>query len=153
MTEPAAGTAPAAPRNTTAMALAVIGGLLTIAGGFLSWVSSLPDTEGTKAPISLFFKPIDATTADTALITSAGIVVAILGLIILIGAFTARNTMTLVGGVLALIAFVLVGINLMRTELLGLGIGDFGIGLWAIGLGGVLAIVAGVMGRRSAITV
>ncbi len=152
MTEPAASTTPA-PRNTTAMVLAVIGGLLTIAGGFLSWVSSIPDTEGTKAPISLFFTPITATTGDVAPIMSAGIVVAIIGLIILIGAFTARNTMTLVGGVLTLIGFVLLAINIMRIELLGLGVGDIGIGLWAIALGGALSIVAGIMGRRPAITV
>ena len=152
MTEPAASSMPA-PRNTTTMALAVIGGLLTIAGGFLSWVTDIPDTEGTKAPISLFFQPIDANTADTSLITSAGIVVAILGLIILIGAFTARHTMTLVGGVLTLIAFVLVAMNLMRTELVEVRLGDLGLGVWAIGLGGLLAVVAGVMGRRPTITV
>jgi hypothetical protein len=48
------------------------------------------------------------------------------------------------------LAYVLVLISFYRLEGADLGIGDAGMGLWAILAGGVLAIIAGAMGRGKA---
>jgi hypothetical protein len=77
-------------------------------------------------------------------------VVLIIGVITLIGAAMGRGGWLTYGGVLAVLAFVLTIISFYRLEAADLGIGDAGLGLWAILVGGVLAIVAGLMGRRAA---
>jgi hypothetical protein len=151
MTQPAPQTAPAATRNPTAMILGVVGALLVILGGFLfNWLSSgAIGFKGTDAPISLLWSSSDSA-VEVSFASSAGLIVIAIGVIALIGALIARTGLLVIGGVLGVLAYALVAINLIRIDALDIGIGDFGLGLWAILIGGILPIVAGLMSRRNA---
>lgn len=149
MTEPAPQTAPAvATRNPATMLLGLIGAALIIVGAvFLDWLVGIA-SKGLDAGVSIFWSTDPS--ADPSFFASAGFVVLVIGVLTLIGAALARGGWVVYGGVLAVLAFVLVLISFYRLEGADLGIGDAGLGLWAILAGGVLAIVAGMMGRRSA---
>jgi hypothetical protein len=154
MTEPAAPaptTAPAATRNPTTMLLALLGAALLIAGAFLAWLPG-DDAAGINAPVSLFWSTdYSEGPVGVSFITSAGFVILIIGLITLIGAVSGRNVYVQLGGLLGLIAFALIVISFMRVQVVEIGFGDYGLGVWAIGLGAVLAIAAGMMGRRTTV--
>jgi hypothetical protein len=139
--------APAATRNPTAMILGLLGGVLMVVGAlFLDWLSGI-SSKGTEAGISIFWSTDPA--SDPSFFASAGFVVLIIGLITLVAAAIGRSGWLIYGGVLAVLAYVLVLISIYRLDA-GLGVGDVGIGLWATLIGGVLALLAGVMGRRAA---
>jgi len=148
MTEPAPMAPAGATRNPVTMILGLVGGALIIIGAlFLDWLSGVA-SKGTEAGVSIFWSTDPA--ADPSFFASAGFVVLIIGAITLIAAAMGRGGWLIYGGVLAVLAYVLVLISFYRLEGADLGIGDAGMGLWAILVGGVLAIVAGAMGRRPA---
>lgn len=147
MTMPAPDAAPAATRNPTAMILGVVGAVLVVAGALLDWISDVPDTAGLDAPVAVFWST--DLSADASFFTSAGFVLIVIAAITLIGAGASRGGVVLLGGVLGVLAFALVVITLLRVEEVELGIGDFALGLWAILVGGVVTIAAGLMGRRA----
>ena len=147
MTQPA----PTAPATTTsnpaAMILGLIGGVLLVLGGLLfDWLSGVP-TKGVDNGIAIFWST--DVEGDVSFFTSAGLVILIIAAVTLIGAALNRAAWVLLGGILALVAFLLVTINVYRFEGADLGIGDYGLGLWAILVGGVVALAAGIMGRRA----
>jgi hypothetical protein len=130
------------------MILGVIAAVLMVVGAmFLDWISG-GESKGTDVAASILWSP-DAG-SDPSFFTSAGFVVMIFAAITLIAAALRRSGWVLYGGILAVLAFVLVQITFYRVEGADLGIGNTGPGLWAILVGGVLAIVAGVIGRRPA---
>lgn len=146
MTEPAPQTAPAASSSQTPMILGVLAGALMVAGAmFLEWLSGA-DIKGTDTGVAVFWSTDPA--AEPMFFASAGFIVLLMAAITLVGAGMRRYGWVLYGGILAVVGFVLFIITLYRVEDAGLGIGDAGLGLWAILLGGILAIAAGVMGRR-----
>lgn len=150
MTQPAPQTAGSS--GSTPMILGVLGAAVIIAGAFLSWVAPATSAEGISMPISLFWSTEFSTTdANPAFFASAGFIVILIGALTLIGALLHRRGWVLYGGVLALIAFVLIAISLMRVEAVEIGPGDYGLGAWAIGLGGVVSIAAAMTGRRSSV--
>lgn len=149
MTEPAPApmAAPALTRNPMAMILGLVGAALIIAGTFLDWLKQVP-SPGTDADISIFWD-FESTTVDPSFFASAGFVTVVIGAIVLLGAVLHRAGIVLIGGILAVLAWVLVNISFYRVEVIDLGIGDNDIGLWAILAGGVVAIVAGLVDRRA----
>ena len=148
MTEPAPMAPAGATRNPVTMILGLLGGALIVIGAlFLDWLSGVA-SKGTEAGISIFWSTDPA--ADPSFFASAGFVVLIIGAITLIAAAMGRGGWLVYGGVLGVLAYVLVLISFYRLEGADLGIGDAGMGLWAILAGGVLAIVAGAMGRGKA---
>ncbi len=137
-------------RNPTTMILGVIGAALITAGAFFSWIAPATSAEGTSMPISLFWSIEYSTTeANPSFFASAGFIVILIGLITLIAALLDRAGWVLYGGILALIAFVLIAVSLTRVQAVDIGPGDYGIGAWAIGLGAVVSIAAGIRGRRA----
>lgn len=152
MTEPAAPVPPAVPsatRNPTAMILGVVGAALIVVGAFVDWVSNIPDTAGLDAPIAVFWST--DLTGEATFINSGGFVLIVIALITLIGAVASRGGVLMLGGVLGVIAYALLLITLLRFPGVEVGIGDIGLGLWAVLLGGILAIVGGAMSRRPAV--
>ena len=147
MTQPAQ-TAPATDRGMVAMVLGILGAVLMVVGGlFFDWLSGIKSM-GTDASISIFWST--DTAGEASFFSSAGFVVLIVAAITLIAAAMRRWGWVLYGGILAVLAFVLVIVTFYRLEG-DLGIGDAGLGLWMILLGGIVAIVAGMMGRRPAV--
>jgi len=146
MTEPAPQTAPAASGSSTPMGLGILAGALMVAGAmFLDWLSGV-DSKGSDSGVDIFWSTDPA--AEPMFFASAGFIVLLMAAITLIGAGMRRYGWVLYGGILAVVGFVLVIITFYRVEDAGLGIGDAGLGLWAILLGGIVAIAAGMMGRR-----
>jgi hypothetical protein len=136
--------------NSATMILRVIGGALVIAGAFFRWIAPATSAKGTSMPISLFWSTEFSTTdSNPSFFASAGFIVILIGAVTLVGALLNRGGWVLYGGILALIAFVLIAISLMRVEVADIGIGDYGLIAWAIGLGAVVSIVAALAGRRS----
>lgn len=148
MAQPAPQMAPAT-RNPISMILGVLAAAVIVLGAILlSWLSGGTESfKGTDAPISMFWST--DLTVEVSFLSSAGLIILGIGAIVLIGGLINRNGLLVVGGLLAVIAFALIVITLLRLELVDIGVGDFGIGLWAILVGGVVAIAAGIMGRRA----
>lgn len=104
-------------RNSVPMILGFIGGALVIAGAFFSWIAPATSAEGTSMPISLFWSTEFSTTdSNPSFLASAGFIVILIEAITLIGALLNRGGWVLYGGILALIAFVLIAISLMRER-------------------------------------
>lgn len=148
MAQPAPQMTPAT-RNPISMILGVLAAAVIVLGAILlSWLSGGTESfKGTDAPISMFWST--DLTVEVSFLSSAGLIILGIGAIVLIGGLINRNGLLVVGGLLAVIAFALIVITLLRLELVDIGVGDFGIGLWAILVGGVVAIAAGIMGRRA----
>ncbi len=134
-------------RNPVTAVLGLIAGVVIIVGGtLLDWLSGSP-SKALDIGIEIFWSVTSAT--DPSFFASAGFAVLAIGAITLIGAGTARGGLVVFGGMLAVTAFVLVIVSFYRVEVANLGIGDAGLGLWAILAGGVLAFTAGAMSRRT----
>ncbi len=147
MTQPARQSATAADRNTVPMMLGVLAGILMVAGAmFFDWLSGVP-SKGADNGAAIFWST--DVESEPMFFASAGFVVLVLAAITLIAAAMRRWDWMLYGGILAVLGFVLVLITFYRVEGTQLGMGDSGLGLWMILAGGVLAIVAGMMGRRA----
>jgi hypothetical protein len=140
---------PAAPPPARAasflpgLVLGVIGGALMILGALLNWLKG-GDSQGIDAPIKVFWSPNVGNPTDN-FVTSAGFIVIILGLLVILGAALARGGLARVGAVLGIVAMALFTITLYRAD--G-NIGDLGIGVWAILVGSIVALVGGFVARR-----
>ena len=133
-------------RNPFAMLVGLIAGVLMVVGGLLfDWLSGF-ESKGTDAGIEIFWSTEPA--GGASFFTSAGFVILIIAVVTLLGAATSRAGLVTFGGILAVLAFVLVMISFYRLEGADLGIGDAGLGLWGILVGGVLALVSGIAGKR-----
>jgi hypothetical protein len=129
------------------MMIGVLASVLMVLGAMcFDWLDS--DSQGTEASISFFWSP--DTAGGATFFKSAGLVVLIVAAMTLIATVRRRWGWVMYGAVLAVLAFVLVIVTFYR---LGgdppVEIGDAGPGLWLILAGGILGIVAAVMGRRS----
>jgi hypothetical protein len=149
MTQPAPQTAPATSTTSVSMMLGIVAGALMVVGAmFFDWLSGV-DSKGPDNGASIFWSTDPA--AGPMFFASAGFVVLVMAAITLIAAAMRRWGWVMYGGILAVLGFVLVMISFYRVEGANLGIGDAGLGLWMILAGGILAIVAAVMGRRPAV--
>jgi hypothetical protein len=147
MTQPGYQTTPVATGNPITMVLGLIAGTVIIGGGlFLDWLSG-SSSKAAESGFEIFWSVTPA--SDPSFFSSAAFVVLIIGAITSLGAALARGGVVVFGGMLAVLAFVLVMVSFYRVQVADLGIGDAGPGLWAILVGGGLAIVAGSMARRT----
>ena len=149
MTQPVPQPAPAADTNTVPMMLGILAGALMIVGAlFFDWLSGVT-SKGADNGVAIFWST--DVEGGPMFFTSAGFVVLVMAAITLIAAAMKRWGWVLYGGILAVLGFVLVMVSFYRFEGTPLGIADSGLGLWMILAGGILAIAAGMMGRRATV--
>ena len=147
MTQPVYEQTPVATGNPITMIVGLIAGAVIIGGGmFLDWLSGT-SSKAADSGFEIFWSVTPA--SEPSFFASAAFVILIVGAITLLGAALARGGLVVFGGLLAVLAFVLVIISFYRVQIADLGIGDAGPGLWALLVGGLLAIVAGSMARRT----
>ena len=126
--------------------LSVLGAVALIIGAFLDWLSG-GESPGTTVEPSVFYSTDVA--GEASFVTSAGAIMILLGLLALLGLAFRSGWLTRIAGALGVIAFVLFTISLFRA---GGGLGEIGIGMWAVLVGGVVALVGGFMGTRRMVT-
>jgi hypothetical protein len=119
----------------------LLGAAGLIAGAFLAW--AFGDT-GVNVNYAVFYDPNNVQT-EAGLVSSAGGVVIILGILALLGMIFRTGWLTTLAGVLGIVAFALVLITLYRLDF---GIAEVDIGLWLVLAGGVLAVIGGFFGAR-----
>jgi hypothetical protein len=119
----------------------LLGAAGLIAGPFLSWAFGDP---GVNVEYAAFYDP-QGVQAQADLVTSAGGVVILIGILALLGLVFRTGWLTTLAGVLGIVAFALVLITIFRVD--G-GLGDVEIGLWLVLAGGVLCVIGGFFGAR-----
>lgn len=140
---PTVGRAAVAGSLVARIILTVLGAAAMVLGAFLDWVGDAGfNAVGTEIEWTVFF----STSVDqVGLLTSAGLVVIVLGVLAAVGLIPPRGWLTRLAGALGIIAFVLVLISLYRAE--G-SVANARIGLWLVLIGGVLAVIGGFLGPR-----
>lgn len=116
--------------------LSVGAAVLLLLGSFLEWADG---TDGSVFAIQNYWET-DAGTAG--FFSSAGLVTAICGAVIILGLAFKGGWLTRFAGAVALVAFTLVVIQLGRAGSLD-SLENVGMGLWLVLAGGVLALVGG----------
>jgi hypothetical protein len=142
--QPAPAARPTARPLLPGLIAGVVGGALMILGAFLDWIGA-GDSKGIEAPIKVYWSPNVGGAADNFLV-SAGFIVIVLGLLVILGAALGRGGLARTGAVLGIVAVVLFTITLYRAD--G-NVGDLGIGVWLILVGSIVALVAGFLAPRS----
>ena len=116
--------------------LTVGAAVLLLVGSFLEWAGG---TDGTVLAVQSYW----LTNAGTAgFFSSAGLVTAIAGAVIILGLAFRGGWVTRFAGAVSLVAFTLVVIQMGREGSLD-SLQDVGIGLWLVLTGGVLALIGG----------
>jgi hypothetical protein len=135
------------------MLLTLLGAAGMILGAFLNWFrfgeQEVPPgvgLTGVDISNSVFYSTDDPFGAS--LVSSAGLVVIVLGVLALLGLVFRTGWLTTLAGVLGIVAFALVVITLYRVEEGGFGIGNVGLGLWITLAGAVLAVIGAFFGSR-----
>jgi hypothetical protein len=131
----AVGTAPS-PWLALRIILSIGAAVLLLLGSFLEWANG---TDGSALAIQGYWET-DAGTAG--FFSSAGLVTAICGAVIILGLAFRGGWLTRFAGAVALVAFTLVVIQLGRAGSLD-SVQNLGIGLWLVLAGGVLALIGG----------
>jgi hypothetical protein len=122
----------------------VVGGALMILGAFLPWVRGA-EVNGLEVPIEILVDANVDREVDLFL-TSAGFLVIVLGLVVILGAALGWGGLPRLAAVLGIVVVVLFIISAYRAEA---NIGDVGIGVWVVLVGSIVALVAGFMAPRS----
>jgi len=116
--------------------LTVGGAVLLLLGSFLEWA------EGTDGS-ALAVQSLWSTNAGTAgFFSSAGLVTAIAGAVIILGLAFRGGWLTRFAGAVALVAFTLAVIQMGRSGSMDT-LEDVGAGLWLVLAGGVMALIGG----------
>lgn len=131
----AVGTSPS-PWLVVRVIFSIGAAVLLLLGSFLEWAGG---TDGSALAIQGYWET-DAGTAG--FLSSAGLVTAICGAVIILGLAFRGGWLTRFAGAVALVAFTLVVIQLGRAGSLD-SIEAVGIGLWLVLAGGVLALIGG----------
>jgi hypothetical protein len=116
--------------------LTVAAAVLLLVGSFLEWANGI---DGSELAVQSYWST-DAGTAG--FFSSAGLVTAICGAVIILGLAFRGGWLTRFAGAVALVAFTLVVIQMGREGSLDT-LQDVGIGLWFVLAGGVLALIGG----------
>jgi hypothetical protein len=114
----------------------VAAAVLLLVGSFFEWTAG---NDGSALAIQNYWEQ-DAGTS--AFFTSAGIVTAICGAVIILGLAFRGGWLTRFAGAVALVAFTLMLIQMGRGGELD-SVQDVGMGLWLVLAGGVLALIGG----------
>jgi hypothetical protein len=135
-----------ATRRPLPSVLALAGAALLIAAAFLDWLEGGP--KGIGVPIQFLWSP--AQRPPPGFLGSLGFLCIVLGLMAVFGVILRTGVITALAGALGIALFVLSLITLYRVETgpYGLGIGDVFIGAWMLLIGGVLALIAGLLEAR-----
>lgn len=150
-TAPPPPTAPATAIGAR-LILTIVGAAAMIVGSLLEWVAAGDVTQsvkGTKVGYDIFWTTNPD--FDPNFFTSAGFVVIALGLITILGAAMSTGWLSRLGAVLGLISVIAFAITLYRVEDVSLGVQDFGIGIWVVLAGSILALVGGFVQQRPAV--
>ncbi|HZB03826.1 MAG TPA: hypothetical protein VE737_05820, partial [Actinomycetota bacterium] len=113
----------------------LLGAAGLIAGAFLSWAFG---DAGVNVENQVFYST--NVQGEASLVTSAGAIVILLGILALLGLVFRTGWLTTLAGVLGIVAFALVLITIFRVD--G-GVADVDLGLWLVLAGGVLAVIGG----------
>lgn len=132
--------APTAGGLMTRIVLSALGAAGMIIGAFLPWAFG---DEGISVGPEVFYST--QVTTDASLVSSAGGIVILLGLLALVGMALRTGWLTSLAGALGIVAFVLVLITLYRVDA---SVTDAELGLWLVLAGGVLALIGGFFGAR-----
>ncbi|HET6792643.1 MAG TPA: hypothetical protein VFI35_13815 [Actinomycetota bacterium] len=116
--------------------LTVAAAVLLLVGSFFEWVEG---TDGSEVAVQAFWST-DAGTAG--FFSSAGLVTAICGAVIILGLAFRGGWLTRFAGAVALVAFTLIVIQMGREGSLDT-LQDVGMGLWFVLAGGILALIGG----------
>lgn len=119
--------------------LTLLGAAALIVGAFLKWVG---DAVGTSVTAQSF---VDPGFTRSNFVSSAGLVMIVLGVVALLGLLLRTGWLTALAGGLAVVAFALFVVNIYRSEA---NIGDLGIGLWVCLAGGIAALLAGFVRKQ-----
>ena len=115
--------------------LTVAAAVLLLVGSFLEWAGGV---DGSEIAVQAYW----STDAGTAGFSSAGLVTAICGAVIILGLAFRGGWLTRFAGAVALVAFTLIVIQMGREGSLDT-LQDLGIGLWFVLAGGILALIGG----------
>jgi hypothetical protein len=137
---PAMDVRPTAGGMIARILLTLLGAAGLIIGAFLSWAFGDP---GVNVGPEAFYTTNVPT--DASLVTSAGGIVILLGILAILGLAPRTGWLTTLAGVLGIVAFALVLITLYRLDQ---SVSDVQIGLWLVLAGGVVAVIAGFFGAR-----
>lgn len=116
--------------------LSVGAAVLLLVGSFLEWTNG---TDGSALPVQSYW---ETGTGAVGFFSSAGLVTAICGAVIILGLAFRGGWLTRFAGAVALVAFTLAVIQKGRAGSLD-SVQDLGIGLWLVLAGGALALLGG----------
>jgi hypothetical protein len=122
--------------------LTLLGAAGMIIGAFLPWGFGDP---GTRLEYDVFLLNPEGVSAEAGIVSSAGGIVILLGVLALLGLVFRTGWLTTLAGVLGIVAFGLVLLTIFEAD--G-GIGDVQYGLWLVLAGGILSVIAGFFGAR-----
>ncbi len=143
-TATAAVTVAPAPGGVAArIVLTILGAAGMIIGAFLSWIAGERAVRGVDFEFSVFYST--EVGGESGLVSSAGFILIILGLIALLGLAFRVGWLTSLAGALGLLAVILFAVSVYRE---GGSIGDLGIGAWICAIGSLVTLVAGWFGGR-----
>jgi hypothetical protein len=144
---------PAIGSLVSRIGLSLIGGGLMILASFLAWYTNAFSINGTQLS-NRVFDPMSETNELTAagFLSSAGLVVLVLGGLVLLGMALRSGWLTRIAGSLGVIAFGLFAITAYRAVGSSFWI-DLGIGAWLLLAGSVLALIGGFMGTARQVIV
>lgn len=121
--------------------LVVLGAGAMIAAPFLPWVGERGQSvAGTEIGVNVFWSA--SPDFDPGFFASAGLVVLVIGLIALVGVAPGARAFAMLGGMLGVVAAVLVAVSAIRG---GLDFGNFRVGLFLAFAGGLVALIGGLL--------
>ena len=146
---------PAAPAARPAMAgfavrvlLTLLGAAGLVVGGLLEWLNSFGmKFEGTDLSYRVLWASRDVLTNDWW--KSAGAIMMAIGAVAVLGLLPRSGILTRFAGVLGVIGFALFAQNVYRHS--DLEVSDFRIGIWLCLAGGLVALIGGFFGTRTAV--
>lgn len=121
--------------------LVVLGAAAMIASPFLQWAGDPQiSVTGTELGMDVFWSA--EPTLDPGFFASAGLAAVVIGLIALIGLAPGARAFSVLGGALGVAAAVLVAVSAIRG---GLGFENLRVGLYLLFLGGLMALIGGLL--------
>lgn len=126
------------------MLLVFLGGATVVGAAFLPWAGAADiSVTGTEIGVNVFWSA--EPDFPVAFLGSAGFVVLIIGAIALIGVLPGARMFGVVGGILGIVAAVLVAVSALRS---GLRLENLRPGLYLVMVGGLLALIGSLVPTR-----
>jgi hypothetical protein len=126
------------------MGLTLLGAAGIIVGAFLEWVNGI---RGVKLDVQALYRSTFEGNSSN-FVATVGFVVIVIGLLAILGLAPRSGLLTRFAGALGIVAFMLFEIQVFRAT----GDQTMGAGVWVSLGGSVIALMAGFIGARSAVT-